>query len=82
MAEGTIPAAQARACCPGIVELDQYFRFRADLEDVAYDLSPEFLQGPFDGGVRVFFGVRITQTAVVCDHRNPAALIAWRARRH
>ena len=81
MAKKILAQAQTRVCCPGIVELDQYLRFRAALEGVAYDLTPEFLQGPFDCGVRMFFGVRVTERGLVCDQKNPAEFVAWRARR-
>jgi hypothetical protein len=70
----------AHVCCPGIVMLDSYLRFRAHLEGVPYELTPEFLQIPFDLGMRGFFGVRVSKKGIVRDYHNPEALAAWRGR--
>jgi hypothetical protein len=38
----------APAYCLGIEMLDKYLRFRAHLEGAPYELTPEFLQIPFN----------------------------------
>jgi hypothetical protein len=72
--------AGKRACCPGIMQLDAFLRFRGTLEGVSYGLTPSYLQAAYDCGTRWFFGVRVDRGAILDDEENSEAFAQWRGR--
>jgi hypothetical protein len=66
---------------PVVKDLDDYMRFRAQREGLAWKLDPQFLARHYRMGVREFFGVVIDDDQLVYDTQQPALLNEWRKRR-
>src|SRR5579872_566215 len=60
-------------------QLDEYMRFRAGREGVEYHFSSIFYLLALDKGVRSFFGVLVSDTALVTDHQQPKLFRQWKA---
>jgi hypothetical protein len=63
-------------------DMDNYMRFRARHEGVAYELTPEFFVSGFLAGCRMFFGIEVDQDAdgvlvILGDEQQPDMLREW-----
>jgi len=59
--------------------LDEYMSFRAECEDVAYQLTPAFFEEALRFGCRSFFGIVLSEEGeIVGDTQNPMAFREWR----
>jgi hypothetical protein len=65
---------------PVVNDLDDYMRFRAQREGLAWKLDPQFLAQHYRMGVREFFGVVIDDDQLVYDTQQPALFDEWRKR--
>src|SRR5215468_3333337 len=61
--------------------LDDYMKFRANKEDAAYTLDPQFFRKAIAKGIWSFFGIIADPDTgtLVEDVRNPAAFKEWKA---
>lgn len=50
-----------------------YLQLRAEIEDIPFDLTPEYLEELFEAGTRNFFGVQIDeQKRMLYDVQEPS----------
>ena len=58
-------------------KLDSYLQFRANREDVDYDLNPEFFHVLLKDGISNFFGITVNNGKLETDEQNPQAFLEW-----
>jgi hypothetical protein len=68
----------AKNTLKGLLELDEYMRYRAKREGVQWKMDMDFLGHTWDTGCDTFFGVRINEIRIISDVQQPAMLADWR----
>jgi hypothetical protein len=58
-------------------DLDQYMTFRAAKEEQEYSLGAALFEHGLKAGIRLFFGIEVDETGIVCDHRQPKVFLEW-----
>jgi hypothetical protein len=60
-----------------ITDLLAYMTFRRDMTEELYPLTLDYYAQRFEKGEREFFGVKVSDTAIVRDTPRPGIFAAW-----